>query len=227
MDMKKEKPSDLKVDSYMKIAKLWYKDTYLYPLLHRSIIGILLVWIVVIVLQVLFNIYMLPKDSFSYTYPIIENNLLAKNLRIYSLENNQVNDTENNLKQQIINILIKKYVLKRENYTKYDATKLFDYISNTSTKEVFDEFQESYNDRLTTLQDSDEISQDIQIKSIEYISDNEIHVTFQTLMYNKNNLINDEMLLAKVKYDTDSIDTFIKHRRIFEYKVNSYVVDKI
>ncbi|KJV56645.1 virB8 family protein [Orientia chuto str. Dubai] len=215
--------ANIKSGKYFQDAYTWYKSKYLYPLLHRSIIFIVLMLLLVLIALSIINVYsLLPiTKSLKYIISVDEKfNAAAKVTHADQVLKNPL--------QSIIKILAEGYVIKRESYNYNELASQFQYIKNRSTRGIFRQFVnymslENYHSPVLRYQKT--AKRKIKILSSVFLNNEELAVYFHSCTIDdKGNIFEDMEWKANINFETDQVNLNAASGSIFKFFVTDYKI---
>ncbi|WP_342169905.1 VirB8/TrbF family protein [Rickettsia endosymbiont of Seladonia tumulorum] len=210
----------VKSGEYFSDARKWYSFKYVVPLSSRSLLLLACATFTLLLTIICINIdVLLPiKEKISY---LIKSGT-EKQATITNTKESALRDPYGS----VANIMLKNYVLQREEYN-YDLLKQqFVFIKNSSTSIVYMQFANFMNidNPLSPVMRYQKLyRRSINITSIQNINNNEVAVTFESLAKNSAGEVLENMLWeAKIGYIMDSIGANLPPNAPFNFTVTSY-----
>lgn len=206
---------------YYKDAKSWYRYKYIQPISQRSYILLFSSVAIVVFLGIVVNIRgLLPLDV-QIRYLINADASANKTAQIL-----RANQIKNAPTASIADILIKNYIIKRENYRYEDLKNQFVFVKNNSTRIVFRKFYnfmniDNPNSPVMTYQKS--ISRTTKILSTKYPSPNKAIVKFNTTAQDASgNQVENMVWQATIDYEMDDINPNLPNNARFNFTITDY-----
>jgi len=209
---------------YFKNAREWYNYKYLLPLTHRLWLTYAALLLVLMFLALVLNINkLLPiKQQLTYAINITphtgegEANARIENMRGESMHPNRF----------IAQNLIESYVTNRENFNYSNMKSQFQYVENTSTRLVYRRF---YNYMSVNNPDSPVMryqqyaKRTITIEDINFISDNEATVTFNSVAKDSSGAIFENLnWSASITFDMGEVGRRVPTGSPFKFTITDY-----
>ncbi len=174
----------LKEDKYYEGFKSWYMDVYFLPFVHRIILqgvfGVLFVLLLIFLISIMRNTQLNKKVGYlSY----VEEHSFLHELKMF-----KISDRGKNYTKIFDEIVVKNYVSQRERYQNEDVYDQLDFVQNTSTDSVFQEFYNyinTINDNSPVLRYSVFFVKEVYIKSITLSNPNQATLRIETLAFNQ------------------------------------------
>ena len=211
----------IKSGDYYIDARNWYKYKYIYPFSQRSFILLLACIVCVLFLGVLININGLFPSVVQVKYSIRADSYSSKTAQI--IKANQIN---NDPLASVVDIIIKNYVTKRENYNYDDLKKQFIFVKNNSTRIVFRRFYNFMNidnpsSPVMLYQKSRQ--RVATIISATYPTTAKAIIKFKSTARNSaGQNIENKIWQATIDYEIDKIDPDLPNDTRFNFTVTNY-----
>jgi type IV secretory pathway component VirB8 len=218
-DIKKIQIDELiKKGDYYNQAMKWYRRAFISPVLERSLTIIILCILICISVIILFNLRLVLPMSKQLRYAIeMQDNAQMK------ADITKVNDNSIPVSDSIAEILIKNYVSAREKYKYSKLMQQYEYIYNSSTDSVYNEFKNDMglnNPNSPILKYQKNLIRKIYISSIGFFNDN-VLVYFSAKLYNSSgDIVEDSNWKVTVKFAMDDVNVYETKR--FNFVVTDY-----
>lgn len=210
----------IKSGEYFADARTWYNFKYLNPLPQKSFL--------LIVCSVLLIISVIVGLNLRSLFPIV------KQIR-YSLSTDSYQSSANIIKANVISkdplasiadIMVKNYLIRREEYD-YDRLKdQFIFIQNNSTRIVFRKFfnfMDIDNPNSPVMLYQKYTRRSVKILSVSYPKQDEAIITFSTLAKTSGGEIFENMLWqATINFEIDKINLSLPSDTRFNFVVTNY-----
>lgn len=214
---------DIKNGKYFQDAYVWYKAKYLYPLLHRSVVFIILALLLLLIVLSIINVYGLLPVTQSLKYIISVDEKFNAAAKITSAD-----QVLKNPLQSIVKILAESYVVKRESYNYSQLASQFQYIKNRSTRGVFRQFinyMSLQNYQSPVLRYQKTAKRKIKILSSVFLNNDELAVYFHSCAIDdKGNMVEDMKWKANIIFETDQVNLNAASGSIFKFFVTDYKI---
>jgi len=210
----------IKSGEYFKDARSWYNFKYIYPLSQRSFLLIVCTFLLALLIGVMLNI--------SNLFPIV--NQVRYSLKASSYQSSasitKANLIKNNPIASIADIMVKNYLIHREEYDYDNLKKQFVFVQNNSTRIVFRKFFNYMNiDNPTSpiLRYQKYIRRSVNILSATYSKSDEVIITFNSIAKNAGGEIFENMVWeATVNFEIDKINLDLPPDSRFNFAVTNY-----
>lgn len=211
----------IETGEYFTDAKYWYKHKYIHPFSQRSFIFILSAIICVSFLGLVININSLFPSVIQVKYSINETSSAHKTAQII-----RANQIKNDPQDSVTDILIKNYVLSREEYSYADLKKQFIFVKNNSTRIVFRRFYNFVNldnPSSPVLKYQKDKKRSIKIRSTSYPAQTKAIVKFNSIVQNAAGEISEDIVWqATIDYEIDKINPNLPSGSRFNFTVTDY-----
>jgi type IV secretion system protein VirB8 len=206
---------------YFVDAKKWYKEKYIEPFTQRSFLFVLTSIILIVLIGIIIHIMSLFPSVTQVKYSVNTRTASDKAAQII-----QANQIKGKPLASITDILVKNYVIQREEYNYESLKKQFTFIKNNSTRIAFRRFYNFMNiDNPSSpiLKYQKNIKRDATIISTKYPRRNRSIVTFYSKVKNSVGEISEDMVWqATIDYEIDKINLNLPSGSRFNFTVTDY-----
>lgn len=205
---------------YFSDSVTWYTTKYVAPLSHRSYLSILVVILSLIFLGLTLNIYNIFPIKKQVEYFIEASDRTDQSIKII-----KANYFDNDVEKSIADIFLKNYVIKRESYDYNSLKKQSTFISNNSTRIIFNQFFNYINiDNPSSpiIKYQEYIKRYISILSVNQVSKNEANIKFSSRAFANQKLIEDQIWEVTLEYEMDKINAKVASGSRFNFIVTNY-----
>lgn len=214
----------IKSGEYYIDSRSWYRYKYIHPFIQRSVIGLLSAIICVVLLGVLMNINKLYPLIVQIKYSIAADSASNKTAQIV-----RANHVKNNPLASIADIMLRNYVIKRENYNYNALKKQFIFIKNNSTRIVFRgfyDFMDIDNPTSPVLVYQKSKHRVSNVISTTHLSPSKIIVKFESIIRNNSGeKIESKLWQATIEYEIDKISSNSPNGKRFNFTVTDYQLE--
>lgn len=210
----------IKSGDYFKDARKWYNFKYIYPLSQRSFLLIICVFLSIILVGLVINVYRL--------FPII--NQVRYSLKAISYQSSaniiKADFIKSNPLASIADIIVKNYLTHREEYDYDNLKQQFIFIQNNSTRIVFRKFfnfMNIDNPSSPVMRYQKYIRRSINIISTNYTQQDEAVITFNSIAKNTGGEISEDMIWqATINFEIDDLNLNQSPDSRFNFAVTNY-----
>jgi type IV secretion system protein VirB8 len=214
-------PEYIKSGKYFEDAKGWYKYKYIHPFTQRSFVFLLCVIILVLFLGIIVNVNKLFPFVVQVKYIVDADTSRNKAVRI-----TRANQIKNDPLLSIVDVMIRNYVIRRENYNYYNLQKQFIHVKNNSTRITFRRFYNYMNidnPSSPVLRYQKNSTSETSIVSTQYPGNSKAIVRFNSIAKNRGDkIIDNKLWQAEIDYQVDAINTDLPTGSRFNFTVNNY-----
>ena len=212
----------IKSGEYFIDARKWYNYKYLSPITQRTLLAIFCCLMLTPLFTTILNIKSLLPLVRQIRYSILtkESETIGGATIIHA------NQIKNNPLGSISNLMVKNYVIKKEEYDYNKLKQQFSFIQNNSTRVVFRKF---YNYMNIDNQSSPimiyqkAFKRYINILSTTYNKEDEIVVQFESTAKNiSENVMENKIWRATVNFEIDPINLSLPNNSTFNFAVTNY-----
>lgn len=206
---------------YFTEARKWYNQKYLHPLCYRSMalcaagLFVMLAIVITMNMQSLFPLVRVLQYSITTGGSGDETALITKAEQI-----------PNNPALSISEILLKDYVIKREEYDYNSLASQMEYVKNTSTRVVYKKFYNYLsidNPDSPVLRYQKDAKRVITVGSVRFIDDSTAEVHFSSQAKDgANQLFEDMAWVATIDFDSDKIKLHAPNDTPFNFIIMEY-----
>lgn len=210
----------IKSGEYFKDARKWYNFKYIYPLSQRSFLIIICTFFLSVVIGLIININNL--------FPIVNQVRYSLHATSYQSTANimKANFMKNDPLASIADIMVKNYLIHREEYDYDNLKQQFIFIQNNSTRIVFRKFYNFMNiDNPTSpvMRYQKYIRRSINITSADYPKPDEAIITFNSIAKNSGGEIFENMVWqATINFEVDKLNIDLPPDSRFNFAVTNY-----
>ncbi|GAB4162936.1 MAG: virB8 family protein [Rickettsiaceae bacterium] len=214
----------IKSGDYFKDAREWYKHKYIHPFSHRSFLLLISIIICALFLGIIINIQNLFPSVIQVKYSITADTSANKSAQIIRADH-----IENDPLASIADVIVRNYVVNRENYDYDKLKKQFIYVKNNSTRITFRRFYDfmnidnpsspvmTYQKRATRTTD---------IISTTYPSATKALVKFNAIARNTaGEILENTVWQATIDFEIDEINTNLPSGSRFNFTVTDYKLE--
>lgn len=212
---------DVRSGQYFLNAMQWYKNKYIHPFSERSVLLVLSLVVCLLFLALATNISKLFPAVLRVKYTINVDDASGKAARIV-----RANTVINNPLASLTEILLRNYVLNREQYDYEKMKKQFIYMKNNSTRIVFRKFynfMDISNPSSPVIRYQKNAKRIVNIVSIEHVSMNKAVVIFQSQAKNNiEEILDDSLWQSTIDFEIDQLDAKSSADGRFNFTVTNY-----
>jgi type IV secretion system protein VirB8 len=209
---------------YYKDARRWYDATYLKAFSERTYLFFICIYIFILLCTLLLNFRVLLPLKVDMQYALYSSNYRDE------ITISKANQIPNNPLLSIADIMLRKYVIHREEYSYFNLNKQFAYVQNNSTISVFNQFNNymSINNPISPiLRYQQHVKREIKILSTSFPSNNNAIVRFNSLAKVGAEVFEDMLWEADISFNADKIDTNLEEGQKFNFVVTEYKLSVI
>lgn len=225
--MQKEEEYQKSLEEYVRSgqyfieARSWYSFKYLRPITERSIMIICAWAFFVLLLTTFISLILLMPIERKVSYASYGEDILMKSSSII-----RANRFSNEALRSINYVLMSYYITKRESYNIENIDKQLNFIKNTSSKKVFEEYKNfvSFSNKLSPIvRYGSFIKRDITINNIKYLSNKKILANFVSRAKEFDQTLLEEIEWQVIaEFDSDELVSKQKVSESFRFIVNNY-----
>lgn len=206
---------------YFTEARKWYNIKYLHPLSYRSVALCAATLFALLALVITMNLNSL--------FPLVR--MLQYSITVSSKNDQTANvikadQVANNPLRSIMEIMLRDYVKRREEYDYNSLASQMEYVKNTSTRLVYKRFYNYLsidNPESPVMRYQKDAKRVIDVKSVEFIDDSSAEVTFTSEARDvSNQLFEDMTWVAGINFDSDKIKLRAPDNTPFNFVVMEY-----
>jgi type IV secretion system protein VirB8 len=138
----------------------------------------------------------------------------------------RANQIKNDPLLSIVDVMIRNYVIRRENYNYYNLQKQFIHVKNNSTRITFRRFYNYMNidnPSSPVLRYQKNSTSETSIVSTQYPGNSKAIVRFNSIAKNRGDkIIDNKLWQAEIDYQVDAINTDLPTGSRFNFTVNNY-----
>ncbi|MFK7973840.1 MAG: VirB8/TrbF family protein [Rickettsiaceae bacterium] len=206
---------------YFANAQEWYKSKYINPLSQRSFLLILTTIVCILFLGSVISVRHLLPIKTKIQYAINTETNANQSTQIIKAE--KISD---NPLLSIADIMIRHYVVKRENYDYSDLQKQFVYVHNNSTRLVYNKFFKFMNidnPNSPIMRYQKAATRITKIISTTYHGNNKGIVKFRAVSKNiAGDILEDTTWQAEIDFESDPPSTNLPDAAKFNFVVTNY-----
>jgi len=211
----------IKSGEYFVDARKWYSFKYVQPITQRSFLAIACFIFFISFAILLYSVYSLFPIKRQVRYSIKSDDVFQTSANIIPADYIQ-----NDPLKSIADIMLRNYIIQRENYS-YDALKKqFTFIQNNSTRVIFRRFfnfMNIDNPLSPVMRYQRSIKRSVNILSVTYLNDEECVVVFESVAKSNNGEILENMLWqASLNFEIDDINLNLLQDSRFNFAITSY-----
>lgn len=219
--MSKNLRESIENGEYFRDARNWYHTKYIHPFSHRSFLLMVSIVVTIIFCSITYNIYNLLPTYTKVRYVITLDDISNKAVKIKKADYD-----DGDAQISLINALVERYVINREQYKYEDLKRQFTYIKNNSTRVVFRRFfygMNIDNEDSPILKYQKNINRTAKIMQTSYPEDNIAVVKFKTQASDASGKqYEDKIWQVRIEYDADKISINRATGDRFNFAVTEY-----
>jgi len=212
----------IKTGEYFIDAKKWYSDKYIDPFSERTYLLFLCGFVFILLCTLLLNIRFLLPIVIPVKYSLFSSSYQN------TVQISKADHIKNNPLLSIADIMVRRYLINREEYDYSDLKRQFTFIENNSTRIIYKEFYNymSIDNQLSpVLRYQQSVRRKVNIISTSYPSPGEVVVVFESIAKNSQGEIFENMVWeAKLNFDIDPINVNAADGTKFNFIVSNYKI---